>query len=71
MSLARQVELSGNHAGEVTAVEPGVDVDCRDIRGAAVQDRQQAGQAMKVRSVANAGRHGDHRAIDQPAQHAG
>ena len=55
----------------MTAIEAGVDVHDDHVRGTTVEHAQQRGQAVKMGAVADARRHGDHRAIDQPADHAG
>src|SRR4051812_12396990 len=73
-ALGRRAGLSRtprDQAGDVPAIEARVDVDHHHVRGAAVEHAEEGGQAAEAGPVADGGRHRDHRAIDEPADHAG
>src|ERR1035437_252563 len=55
----------------VACAEAVVDVYHRDVAGATVQHAEQRGESMKAGPVSYAGRHRDHGAGDQAADHAG
>ena len=73
------VEIKGGHDSR-SAVDAGggkggaetvVDVDHRHPGGAGVEHAEQRGEAAEGRAVTDRGRHGDHRHVDQPADHRG
>ena len=61
----------GDQAGDMSAVETGVDVHDHHVRGAAIEHSQERRHPLEMGPVADARRHGDHRAVDQSADHAG
>src|SRR6266498_5686216 len=62
---------AGDQRGDVAALEATVDVHHDNVGRAAVEHRQQGSEAAEGGAVADAGRHGNDRAIDQPADDAG
>src|SRR5213594_1992014 len=62
---------AGDQGGDVTALEAAVDVDDDDTGRAAVEHRQERSESAEGGAVADAGRHGNDRTIDQSADDAG
>lgn len=58
-----------DHACQISGSETIVDIDNADAAGTGIKHGKQSGKPAKIRAIADAGRHRDHRAVCHSANH--